>query len=81
MSIINIPMTPETEAKLREVAMAAGMDISSYILKVLQQKLSDSAVATSPGDDSLALLQGLDERIWNGVDPVEYQRKEREGWD
>jgi len=37
------------------------------------------AVEVPPG--GLESLIGLGAEIWRGIDPVEYQRKEREGWD
>ena len=30
---------------------------------------------------SLEELIGLGAEIWEGIDPVEYQRREREGWE
>ena len=35
-----------------------------------------------PGhDDPILELSGLGMDVWNGIDPVEYQRREREGWE
>lgn len=79
---IHISLTPETEAKLRQYAQAAGMDISAFILDVLEQKLSETRVVAIPSNgDSNRILQELDPDVWQGIDPVEYQRREREGWD
>jgi hypothetical protein len=36
---------------------------------------------SSGENDSLASLIGLGADVWKGVDPVEYQRREREGWE
>lgn len=32
------------------------------------------------GRDSILALRGLGADLWKGIDPVEYQRREREGW-
>ena len=31
--------------------------------------------------DPIRALVGLGEEVWEGIDPVEYQRREREGWE
>ena len=33
------------------------------------------------GADPIAALTGLGKEVWNAIDPVEYQRREREGWE
>ncbi len=33
------------------------------------------------GDDPLMKLYGLGKEVWEGVDALEYQRQEREGWE
>ena len=78
---IQIPITAETEARLREHALAAGKDITSFILEVLEQKLAETMSADAPSSDPASLLQGLDPTVWKGIDPIEYQRGEREGWE
>ena len=79
---IQIPISAETEAKLREQAQAVGKDVTSFILEVLEQKLSEVEASTGcVSSDPIRALQGLGAEIWEGIDPVEYQRKEREGWD
>ncbi|MFH0983565.1 MAG: hypothetical protein V2A79_18780 [Planctomycetota bacterium] len=35
----------------------------------------------SPTGDAILALAGLGREVWAGVDPVEYQRREREGWE
>ncbi len=42
---IHIPISPQTEAKLREQAQALGKDITSFVLEVLEEKLACSASA------------------------------------
>ena len=32
-------------------------------------------------EDGLLALSGLGAEVWDGIDPVEYQRREREGWE
>lgn len=81
---IQVPFSPETEARLRAQAEAAGKDLGTYILDVLEQKLAEaprSGHSTRPDFDPIRALQGLGAEVWEGIDPVEYQRKEREGWD
>ena len=39
---LQISLTPETEAKLRERASAAGKDVSSFVLEAVEEKLSIS---------------------------------------
>lgn len=36
-----------------------------------------------PGSDKdpIRALNGLGKELWKDIDPVEYQRKEREGWE
>lgn len=78
---IQLPITPETEARLLQQARAAGKDIVSYILEIVEQKLSETTNGHSGlNPDPLRLLQGLDSEVWQGIDPLEYQRQEREGW-
>ena len=31
--------------------------------------------------DSVLALDGLGMEIWEGVDPIDYQRQERQGWE
>ncbi len=42
-------------------------------------------VVETPSDavngDPIRALVGLGEEVWEGVDPVEYQRRERDGWE
>lgn len=78
---IHIPISADTEAKLREHALAAGKDITSFILEVLEEKFSETASPGGPSSDPARLLQGLDPDVWKGIDPVDYQRGEREGWE
>jgi len=82
---IQIPISAETEARLREQARALGKDITGFILEVLEQKLSDAEAPSKGAPESCAdpirLLQGLDPDVWKSIDPLEYQRREREGWD
>jgi hypothetical protein len=34
-----------------------------------------------PAEDAILGLDGLGAEIWEGVDPLEYQRQERQGWE
>ena len=36
--------------------------------------------ATEEAPDALRALEGLGAEVWEGIDPVEYQRQERMGW-
>lgn len=57
---LNIELSPETEAKLRERAAESGKDVTSYARDVIEQKLAaenGDAAAASPrqgGDDWFA---------------------------
>lgn len=31
--------------------------------------------------DGILALDGLGSDVWEGIDPLEYQRREREGWE
>lgn len=44
----------------------------------LQILIPDEPVAED--NRPLLALSGLGAEVWEGLDPVEYQRKEREGW-
>ena len=50
-----------------------------------QQKLSDElarlAGIKNGGGRSILELEGLGKEIWEGIDPDEYVRKERDSWD
>ena len=37
--------------------------------------------ARDAADDAVLALDGLGRDVWDGIDPVEYQRREREGWE
>lgn len=38
------------------------------------------AEESNNGHDTIQELSGLGAEVWEGVDGVEYQRREREGW-
>ncbi len=38
--MLNIPLSPEKEARLRERAAAAGKDVTEYVLEVLEEDLA-----------------------------------------
>lgn len=57
---IHIPISADTEAKLREDALAAGKDITSFILEILEEEFSETAFPEGPSSDPARLLQGLD---------------------
>jgi hypothetical protein len=38
-------------------------------------------VQKSNGHDPILALRGLGAELWQDIDPMEYQRREREGWD
>jgi hypothetical protein len=46
-----------------------------------QLEITVQPVPRSNGRDPILELRGLGAEIWQGIDPVEYQRREREGWD
>lgn len=55
---INLPLSPETERKLRQQAQAAGQDLQRFVLDALEEKLR----ANSIGDleHSLSTKQRID---------------------
>jgi len=52
------------------IALPAGVPLQATI----QTQESSNA-------DAIAALVGLGREVWDGIDPVEYQRREREGWE
>lgn len=38
--MLNIPLSPEKEARLRELAAAAGKDVTEYVLEVVEEDLA-----------------------------------------
>ncbi len=61
---LHIPLSPETEAKLREKAAAAGKDVDTFVLDVVERSLAANATeppaSTNTADDDpfLGLLAG-----------------------
>ena len=61
---IQIPISTETEAKLREQARAAGKDITSFVVEILEDKLS-FADASAEVNGNLSAKQRIAElRAW-----------------
>ncbi len=61
---LQLPLTPEVEAKLRAEASAAGQDIESFVVHVLTDRLGDPAPdrnAATPRTtaDRLAFLEAI----------------------
>lgn len=51
--MINIPLSPEKEARLRERAAAAGKDVAEYVRDVLEEDLAATEPVSSPETPSL----------------------------
>lgn len=51
----NIPLSPESAAKLRELAAEAGKDVESLIREAVEDKLW--AMKSAPGDDGMSAEQ------------------------
>ena len=49
---LNLPIPPETQAKLQERAAAMGTDPASYVLKALEEKLAGSNGGLAPSPDA-----------------------------
>jgi hypothetical protein len=47
----------------------------------LRLTIEVAAEQPSESQDSFLRLAGLGAEIWDGIDGVEYQRREREGWE
>lgn len=75
---INIPLSPDAEAKLRERARAAGEDITSYAARVLNDALTTPSVDellapfrkqvddSGMTDDNLdGVYEDLRDKVWN----------------
>jgi len=39
---LHIPLSPETEAKLRQQAAAAGKDLTSFVLDAVEEKIGEA---------------------------------------
>ncbi len=48
--MLNIPLSPEKEAKLRERAAAAGKNVAEYVLEVVEEELAMTTEAAPPLD-------------------------------
>ena len=46
--MLNLPLSPEKEAKLRERAAAAGKDVTEYLLQVVEEDLAMTEPAAAP---------------------------------
>ena len=44
-------------------------------------RLSIESNNNTSDSDPILTFVGLGKEIWEGIDPVEYQRREREGWE
>ncbi len=76
---LNIPLTPETVAKLREYAAQAGKDVQTVVREAIEEKLilegnpsSDASVA-----EALAELDGL--RVGNRLNGLTIRQLIDEG--
>ncbi len=46
--MLNIPLSPDKEAKLRERAAAAGKDVTEYVLQVVEDDLAATEPVAAP---------------------------------
>ena len=69
--MLNIPLSPEKEAKLRERAAAAGKDVTEYVLSVVEEDLAIAEAPSSPrADTPLETERWLkDSRAWVASHP------------
>jgi hypothetical protein len=84
MSILEIELTPEMQARLREKAKRRGLEEKAYLQTVVLHDLSQEEA--EPPKHSIMELEGLGAEIWkdrNGdlLDAQEYINGLRREWD
>jgi hypothetical protein len=69
--MLNIPLSPDKEAKLRERAAAAGKDVTEYVLSVVEEDLAMAeSAAPLHADTPLKTDQWMKEfRAWVASHP------------
>lgn len=64
---LNIPLSPDTEAKLREQALASGKDIDTFVLEAIQRTLSLTVAQPTPADDPFLGLLADDPELADSI--------------
>lgn len=76
---LNIPLTPETVAKLREYAAQAGKDVQTVVREAIEEKLILEGNPSSEGSVAAALAE-LDElRVGNRLNGLTTRQLVDEG--
>jgi hypothetical protein len=69
---LNLQLSPDAEAKLREQAAAAGQDVQTFVLEAVEDRLAaeqqDSDSSARRSGDHRAWLEKL--RAWTALHPV-----------
>jgi hypothetical protein len=50
MMVLNISLSPETEARLKQLATAEGKDLASVVLEAVEEKLDAADENAGPGE-------------------------------
>lgn len=76
MATLNVKNVPDQLYKqLRARAKSRRRSLSQEVIQIL----TEATEARKPL--SILELEGLGKEIWEGIDPTEYVKKERESWD
>ena len=76
MATLNIKNFPdELYERLRKRAEHEHRSVTQEVVHLLEQ------AAGEPKLHSILELRGLGKELWEGIDPVEYVRAERDSWD
>lgn len=76
MATLNIKNFPEEiYQRLHELAEREHRSVSQEVVHLLEQATGKAKTR------SILELRGLGKELWEGIDPVEYVRAERDSWD
>jgi plasmid stability protein len=76
MATLNIKNFPdEIYERLQTLAKRDHRSVTQEVVHLLEQATGESKTL------SILELRGLGKELWEGIDPVEYVRAERDSWD
>ena len=76
MATLNIKNFPDDiYERLQMLAKRDHRSVTQEVVHLLEQATGESKTL------SLLELRGLGKELWEGIDPVEYVRSERDSWD
>ena len=79
---VTLELSPELEARLREEAAQRHLDVSTYAVDVLAQKMNVAPTDQSQRPKrSLMELHGLGAELWKDIDVEKYINNSRDEWD